>query len=140
MMKRTLPVSMYFFFSSGKTLLWKAAQWPQVGGVFHDDDLGIGGTDRQLGQFAGLRCSSTGTCSGPLLRWATALQHRRQRGGERNDAQAGEHCSPRDHDARHAVEKIGHRAGLLIIDATHRACHGTTALTWVGRPFKPNPR
>src|SRR6478672_8765924 len=30
MMRRALPVSMYFDFSAGKMLLWKLAQWPQV--------------------------------------------------------------------------------------------------------------
>ena len=111
------------------------------GGVFHDDDLGIGGTDRQLGQLAGLHELLDRNLLGSALALGDGpLQDGRQRGGERNDGEAGEHCSPRDRDARHAVEKIGHGAGLLIIDATHRACHGTTALTWVGRPFKPNPR
>ena len=69
MMRRTLPVSMYFSLSAGSTLLWKLAQWPQVIEAYSTTVIGasalpstrsgsgpgfISSSERDLGRAGGL--------------------------------------------------------------------------------------
>ena len=70
MMKRTLPVSTYFSLSSGNTLLWKLAQWPQVIEAYSTTVMGASALpSTRSGSGPGFISSSTGTSvTRPLLR------------------------------------------------------------------------
>src|SRR5690606_38919493 len=64
--RRTCPVSMYFFFSSGSTLLWKVAQCGQVIEAYSTMvTFASGLPSTRSGNGPGFISSSTGTSDGP---------------------------------------------------------------------------
>ena len=125
MMRRTLPVSMYFSLSAGSTLLWKLAQWPQVMEAYSTMVIGASALpSTRSGSGPGFISSSTGTSAGPaaFLRCANAAWDKPQAAATDTAAAPADELqevAPGDvAEARRQGREIGHGSS----SAAHDVC------------------